>query len=905
MLVILLNCVTLGMYQPCVDDKCLTNRCKILQVLDDCIFAFFALEMVIKMIAMGIYGDGAYLADSWNKLDFFIVFAGALEYCMNVENMNFTAIRTIRVLRPLRAINRIPSMRILVMLLLDTLPMLGNVLLLCFFVFFIFGIIGVQLWEGLLRQRCFLKPLPNITYPVDLPPFYLYKEQDRDYICSQTDANGLHSCSSIPPTKYNGIVCNASAKPWVEEPPTNTSCINWNQYYTDCKSQGQNPFQGTISFDNIGLAWVAIFVVISLEGWVDIMYYVQDAHSFWDWIYFVLLIVIGSFFMINLCLVVIATQFSETKKREMERMRMERARFHSTSTLASSTNNSEPNSCYAEMIKYIAHLYRRTKRRLMKKYRIWKYTRQQKKEAKQYSKASSATLPLQHFSSSTNDDTGTQKTKFESQKTLSAETCQREGSLRSQHTPAILRVCLVDSTNVRKDQHSIEQQPSGIFLNASPNKNTARRQSSVVFSDVVTLRTDENTVSNAEATKNICSSEKMTQAGDGNIWQITPVSNSVPYPYPYPYPYPSTTTRSMPPSDASMTCQELLALSGALSAALPTGQMALDSLFTSLSHGVLSSQSRRGINANSSTICFADAPRRKGDKSYRHHRRSSSEFRRRGTCKECCLHNTLHLINKYCLRYCSSLRTSIKKLVNHKRFQQGILLAILVNTLSMGIEYHNQPHELTILVENSNIVFSLIFAIEMALKIIADGLFGYISNGFNVFDGVIVVLSIVELGQSFTAGNEGNSGSGLSVLRTFRLLRILKLVRFMPNLRRQLFVMLRTMDNVAVFFSLLILFIFIFSILGMNLFGCKFSDNEGNRDRKNFDTLLWALVTVFQPTSSVVDPILDINIFGYSRMYLNVFAPVPVKYRLSLLKIGQGTPNSIHQLTTVTVASRR
>ncbi|KAL1453021.1 hypothetical protein WDU94_007198 [Cyamophila willieti] len=60
---------------------------------------------------------------------------------------------------------------------------------------------------------------------------------------------------------------------------------------------------------------------------------------------------IGSFFMINLCLVVIATQFSETKKREMERMKMERARYHSTSTLTSSTNNSEPNSCYAEMVK--------------------------------------------------------------------------------------------------------------------------------------------------------------------------------------------------------------------------------------------------------------------------------------------------------------------------------------------------------------------------------------------------------------------------------------------------------------------------------------------------------------------------------------------------------------------------
>ena len=80
-----------------------------------------------------------------------------VESVMPGDNLSLSAIRTVRVLRPLRAINRVPSMRILVMLLLDTLPMLGNVLLLCFFVFFIFGIIGVQLWKGLLRNRCFLQ----------------------------------------------------------------------------------------------------------------------------------------------------------------------------------------------------------------------------------------------------------------------------------------------------------------------------------------------------------------------------------------------------------------------------------------------------------------------------------------------------------------------------------------------------------------------------------------------------------------------------------------------------------------------------------------------------------------------------------------------------------------------------
>ncbi|KAK7788591.1 hypothetical protein R5R35_010993 [Gryllus longicercus] len=109
MLVILLNCVTLGMYRPCMDEPCNNPRCKILEVFDELIFAFFTIEMAVKMTAMGAWGKGTYLADPWNRLDAFIVLAGALEYGLNLQNLNLSAIRTIRVLRPLRAINRIPS----------------------------------------------------------------------------------------------------------------------------------------------------------------------------------------------------------------------------------------------------------------------------------------------------------------------------------------------------------------------------------------------------------------------------------------------------------------------------------------------------------------------------------------------------------------------------------------------------------------------------------------------------------------------------------------------------------------------------------------------------------------------------------------------------------------------------
>ena len=102
------------------------------------------------------------------------------------------------------------------------------------------------------------------------------------------------------------------------------------------------------------------------------MYYIQDAHSFWDWIYFVCLIVIGSFFMINLCLVVIATQFSETKRRETQRMLTERRRFsRSTGTLSSD----EPGTCWEETIRYFEQLWKHVRRRFST---LWRYYRKKR-----------------------------------------------------------------------------------------------------------------------------------------------------------------------------------------------------------------------------------------------------------------------------------------------------------------------------------------------------------------------------------------------------------------------------------------------------------------------------------------------------------------------------------------------
>lgn len=88
----------------------------------------------------------------------------------------------------------------------------------------------------------------------------------------------MHLCDNLPPSRgENGEYCTLEARHYNPRPP---GCVNWNQYYTDCRAGEKNPFQGAISFDNIGLAWVAIFLVISLEGWTDIMYYVSLCYYF-------------------------------------------------------------------------------------------------------------------------------------------------------------------------------------------------------------------------------------------------------------------------------------------------------------------------------------------------------------------------------------------------------------------------------------------------------------------------------------------------------------------------------------------------------------------------------------------------------------------------------------------------
>nr|KAF6455028.1 calcium voltage-gated channel subunit alpha1 G [Rousettus aegyptiacus] len=821
MLVILLNCVTLGMFRPCEDIACDSQRCRILQqpliphqAFDDFIFAFFAVEMVVKMVALGIFGKKCYLGDTWNRLDFFIVIAGMLEYSLDLQNVSFSAVRTVRVLRPLRAINRVPSMRILVTLLLDTLPMLGNVLLLCFFVFFIFGIVGVQLWAGLLRNRCFLPENFSLPLSVDLERYYQTENEDENpFICSQPRENGMRSCRSVPTLRGEGgggPPCGLDYEAYNSS--SNTTCVNWNQYYTNCSAGEHNPFKGAINFDNIGYAWIAIFQVITLEGWVDIMYFVMDAHSFYNFIYFILLII-----------------FSETKQRESQLMREQRVRFLSNaSTLASF---SEPGSCYEELLKYLVYILRKAARRLAQVSRAagiragllsspaphgGQEPQPSSSCSRSHRRPSVHHLVHHHHHHHHHYHLGNGTLRGPR---ASPEIQDRDanGSRRLMLPPPSTPALSGGPPGGAEAVHS--------FYHADCHLEPVRCQASAPRSP---SEASGRTVSSGKVYPTVHTSPPPEMLKEKALMEVAPASGP-----------PALTSLNIPPeryssmhklleTQSTGTCQSSCKISSPCLKA-DSGACGPDSCpyCARAGAGEVELAGPEMPDSDSEAVYEFTQDAQHGDLRDPHSRRQ----RRLG----------LDVEPNSVLAFWRLICDTFRKIVDSKYFGRGIMIAILVNTLSMGIEYHEQPEELTNALEISNIVFTSLFALEMLLKLLVYGPFGYIKNPYNIFDGVIVVISVWEI--------VGQQGGGLSVLRTFRLMRVLKLVRFLPALQRQLVVLMKTMDNVATFCMLLMLFIFIFSILGMHLFGCKFaSERDGDTlpDRKNFDSLLWAIVTVFQ-----------------------------------------------------------
>lgn len=263
-----------------------------LEAAESIFLYIYTMEMVFKILGLGfILNRGSYLRDMWNLLDFTIVVSGYIPLLFaSGGGVNLSALRSLRVLRPLKTVTAIKKLRSLILTIFNAVPYLLEIMVVLVFVFLIFAIAALQLFTGLLQNTC-----------TDLPTGKVY----------------------INPIDGSGpFLCTSSSCPT----PVNNAVTNYTQLV--CAKNNENPQFGTVHFDNIFNSFLMIYVVTTLEGWAIIMMYVMEAMHFILAFFFIFIVFMCAFFLINLTLAVITIKFNESqenaKKEEIARIKHSR-----------------------------------------------------------------------------------------------------------------------------------------------------------------------------------------------------------------------------------------------------------------------------------------------------------------------------------------------------------------------------------------------------------------------------------------------------------------------------------------------------------------------------------------------------------------------------------------------------
>ena len=296
LLLIIANTIFLAMDDP--TSKSYNKH--LFQVSEMFFNSIFTVEMLLKWFAMGVVSLDeklGFMSEPWNRLDFMVVIIGWLPQMLGLlatwglmeggHDANFTAIRTLRVLKVLKTFQRVKGMQKIVVSLFSCWDILVNVLQLMIFMYFVFAIIGVQLFRGGLRTRCV--SMDGDGYVMD------------DYCgsswapctCNQYSTSVGFQCPSYEDSGYN-LKCSN------RDPRTRRASGNMDHF--------GNP--GELSFDNVGIGFLTVLTCTSLEGWVDIMYQYMDSYGPIITVYFVVMISLLAFFVLNLVIAVIYEAFS-------------------------------------------------------------------------------------------------------------------------------------------------------------------------------------------------------------------------------------------------------------------------------------------------------------------------------------------------------------------------------------------------------------------------------------------------------------------------------------------------------------------------------------------------------------------------------------------------------------------
>uniref|UniRef100_A0A673ICJ7 Sodium channel protein n=1 Tax=Sinocyclocheilus rhinocerous TaxID=307959 RepID=A0A673ICJ7_9TELE len=704
----------------------------------------YTFESAVKIIARGFcIDDFTFLRDPWNWLDFMVISMAYITEFVNLGNVS--ALRTFRVLRALKTISVIPGLKTIVGALIQSVKKLSDVMILTVFCLSVFALIGLQLFMGNLRQKCVIWPI-NITELFQANGTHAFNWDE--YIMNDTNFYFL-------PDQLDALLCGNSSD--------SGRCP---EGYT-CMKAGRNPNYGYTSFDSFGWAFLALFRLMTQDFWENLYQLTLRAAGKTYMIFFVLVIFVGSFYLVNLILAVVAMAYEEQNQATMEEAERKEVEFKAMleqlkkhqeevqgNAMATSAGTVSEDvveddgdgggnlSCSSSEMSKLSSKSAKERRNRKKK---WRQKEQDKEKG-----------DSEKFVKSESDD-GSRRSRFR----FPDNRLGRRSSIMNQSLLSIPGSPFPSRRNSKSSIFSRCKDGGSENEFADDEHSTVEEYDERRDSFLSPQRRSSYTGYYGKRNSTVDCNGVVSLIGPGPGGRLLPE----------------------PTTDLEIKKK----LSGSL-------MVSVEQLNTSFG---------RKERANSVMSALTNTLVEELEESQR-------------KCPPC----WYKFANKFLIWECGPVWMKVKEIVNlivmDPFVDLAITICIVLNTLFMAMEHYPMTENFEHVLSVGNLVFTGIFTAEMFAKLVAMDPYYYFQEGWNIFDGFIVSLSLMELGLADV--------EGLSVLRSFRLLRVFKLAKSWPTLNMLIKIIGNSVGALGNLTLVLAIIVFIFAVVGMQLFGKSYKD---------------------------------------------------------------------------------
>ncbi|XP_044888452.1 sodium channel protein type 2 subunit alpha-like isoform X1 [Mauremys mutica] len=766
----------------------------------------YTFESLIKILARGFCLEGfTFLRDPWNWLDFSVILMAYVTEFVDLGNVS--ALRTFRVLRALKTISVIPGLKTIVGALIQSVKKLSDVMILTVFCLSVFALIGLQLFMGNLRHKCLQWPPDNSTFEVNIT----------SYLNSTMDVNGTFVNTTVSTFNWKEYIEDETHFYVLEGQRDALLCGNSSdagqcpEGYM-CVKAGRNPNYGYTSFDTFSWAFLSLFRLMTQDFWENLYQLTLRAAGKTYMIFFVLVIFLGSFYLVNLILAVVAMAYEEQNQATLEEAEQKEAEFQqmleqlkkqqeeaqATAAVAAASVASRDLSGVGGLGELLESSSEASK--LSSKSAKERRNRRKKRRQKELSEAEDKG-DVERFPKSESEDSIRRKS-FRFSMEANRLTYEKRFTSPHQSLLSIRGSLFSPRRNSRTSIFSFRGRAKDI---GSEND----------FAD------DEHSTleDNESRRESFFGPNRHGERRNSNISEASTSSRMVP---------------ALPPNGkmhSTVDCNGVVSLVGGPSALnSPTGQLLPEVIIdkpliivTSLSYNQGTTteteiRKRRLSSYQISMEMLEDSAARQRAMSIASILTNTMEEleESRQKCPPC----WYRFANTFLIWDCWSPWLKVKHIVNlvvmDPFVDLAITICIVLNTLFMAMEHYPMTEQFSSVLTVGNLVFTGIFTAEMVLKIIAMDPYYYFQEGWNIFDGIIVSLSLMELGLA--------NVEGLSVLRSFRLLRVFKLAKSWPTLNMLIKIIGNSVGALGNLTLVLAIIVFIFAVVGMQLFGKSYKD---------------------------------------------------------------------------------